>query len=169
MKRITMLALVMALTLPLTQSFGVAVVTPQENEPAVAESAQVSVEDFLNMTPKQFEAQSGQKMSFVQKVAFKMAQNKVKKQVAKGKLDVHAPASASTMSLLSLIFGATGLLLLLLVSGILGLALGIAGFVLGLVAMKKEGSNVMNILGTVLGGLAVLLFLIFIIAVASFI
>lgn len=167
MKRITISTLILALALPLTQSFGVAVVNTQENQQTVAESAQVSVEDFLNMTPKQFEEQSGQKMSFVQKVAFKMAQNKVKKQVAKGKLDANAPASAGTMSVLALVFGAAGLVLLF-VSGLFGLLLGIAGFILGLVAMKKEGSNVMNILGAVFGGLSILLFLVLLIAVASF-
>ncbi len=168
MKKITILTLVLMLALPLTQSFGVAVVTSQENQPALAESTAFSVEDFLNMTPKQFEEQSGQKMSFVQKIAFKMAQNKAKKQVAKGKLDANTPASASTMSLLALVFGAAGLVLLF-VSGLVGLLLGVAGFVLGLVAMKKEGSNVLNILGTIFGGLAILLFIVLLIVVASFI
>lgn len=92
--------------------------------------------------------------------------NLLQKKIAK-----HNSSGASgtnTMSLLSMIGGIGGFLFIFIpYVGILGLLMAIAGFVLGLVAMKKEGSNVMNILGVVFGGLTIFLFLIAVIIVAS--
>jgi hypothetical protein len=171
MKKIATLTLALMMMLLAGKSYAVVVVQHQEGETTAtataAAAADFTVADFLNMTPKQYAEQSGEKMSFTKKLAFKMVQNKVKKQVAKGKVDASAPASGNTMSLLSLIFGGVGLLSLVLPIGIFGLLLGVAGLVLGLVAMKKEGSNVMNLLGTIFGGLTVLLFLVAVIFVAS--
>lgn len=171
MKKIATLALALMLILLAGKSYGVVVVQPQAGETQEAAAPAISdltVGDFINMTPKEYAEKSGEKMSFTKKLAFKMVQNKVKKQVAKGKVDASAPASGNTMSLLSLIFGAAGILFIWLPTiGILGLLLGIAGFVFGLVAMKKEGSNVMNLLGTIFGGLTVLLFLVAIVLLAS--
>jgi len=171
MKKIATLTLAFMLMLLAGKSYAVVVVQPQGGETVEAAepaAAGITVADFINMTPKEYAEQSGEKMSFAKKLAFKMVQNKVKKQVAKGKVDASAPASGNTMSLLSLIFGAVGIIFIWLpVVGIIGLLLGIAGFVFGLVAMKKEGSNVMNLLGTIFGGLTVLLFLVAIVLLAA--
>ena len=170
MKKIATLTLALMMMLLAGKSYAVVVVQHQEGETTAtataAAAADFTVADFLNMTPKQYAEQSGEKMSFTKKLAFKMVQNKVKKQVAKGKVDASAPASGNTMSLLSLIFGASGILLIWIV-GLVGLLLGIAGLVLGLVSMKNDGSNVMNLLGTIFGGLTVLLYLAAIVLVAS--
>ena len=74
----------------------------------------------------------------------------------------------NTLSLLALIFGGAGLLLL--GAGGFGLLLGIAGLVLGLIALKKKTPNkTMAILGVVFGGIAVLAaLLVFTVLAAAF-
>lgn len=137
-----------------------------ETETALAPA--LTLGELVEMTPREWETHSGEKLSFGKRLAFKMVQKKIKKQAAKGHLDLSAPASRETMSTLSLIFSVVGLALLFVpVISFLGLVLGIAGFVLGLVAFKKEGVNVKNILGVVFGGLMILLFLVGIILVAA--
>ncbi|MBX2929114.1 MAG: hypothetical protein KF852_14850 [Saprospiraceae bacterium] len=169
MKKQFVLSFALIFTLFSLQSFGAVVVNPQAAEmPEAAASVQqpeLSIGDFLNMTPKQFEEQSGQKMSWTKKLAFKMVQKKMKKKAAKGELELSA-AAGNTMSLLSLILGAGGFVLLWVV-GLLGLLMGIAGFVLGLVAMKKEGSNVMNLLGVIFGAATVLMLILAVLLVSS--
>lgn len=170
MKKQFVLSFALIFTLLSLQSFGAVVVNPQHAEaPEMVASVQqpeLTVGDFLNMTPKQFEEQSGRKMSWTKKLAFKMVQKKVKKKAAKGEVDLNTAAAGNTMSLLSLILGAGGFVLLWVV-GLLGLLMGIAGFVLGLVAMKKEGSNVMNLLGVIFGAATVLMLILAILLVSS--
>lgn len=155
-----------------TQIFSaVAAVSPATASIVETETAPepaLSLGELAEMTPREWEAHSGEKLSFGKRIAFKMVQKKIKKQAAKGHLDLSTPAGSETMSTLSLIFSVVGLALLFVpVISFLGLVLGISGFVLGLVAFKKEGVNVKNILGVVFGGLMILLFLIGIVLVAA--
>ncbi len=125
-------------------------------------------EDFLSLTPKQVEAKTGEKMSLVQKMGLKIAQKRFKKELKKNP-DARAEGNLDVVGLLSLIFGGLGLILLFTPLGLLGLLLGIAGFVMGFVGMKKDGANkVFRILGIVFGGLTILLLLIGIIFIAAF-
>lgn len=66
-----------------------ALVLPSANaEPAKKEStavsplAHLSVDDFLSLTPKKVREMTGQKMTLSQKVALKMAQSKLKREIA---------------------------------------------------------------------------------------
>jgi hypothetical protein len=137
-----------------------------ETESAVAPA--LTLGELVEMTPREWEAQSGEKLSFGKRLAFKIVQKKIKKQAAKGNLDLSAPAGRETLSTLSLIFSVVGLALLFVpVLGFLGLALGIAGFVLGLVSFNKEGTNIKNILGVVFGAVIILLFLVGFILLAA--
>ena len=123
-----------------------------------------NLEDFSKMTVQEYTLRTGKKMSFVEKLAFKVAQKKAKMmRKADG-------AGGNTLSLLSVILGGAGLLFLLIGSSglaLLGLLAGIAGFVLGLIGLKKEDSHAMAIIGLICGGIVVLIFLYAILIVAS--
>lgn len=155
MKQFLVHSLIVVFSLLNTPSFGAAVFTApteiNQNDIEATHNTELTVEQFLNMTPKSFEEHSGQKMPWYQKLAFKMVQKKVKKKTAKGELDPAATYTPGKMSLLSLIFGSLGMITILLpaVGFFLGVGFSVAGLVLGIVAIKREGSNVMNILGIV--------------------
>ncbi len=70
------------------------------------------------------------------------------------------------MALLSLIFGGAGLLFLL-VGGYGTILFGLAGLILGLVALKRTSKRTMAVLGIVFGGIVVLVGLLAVIAVST--
>lgn len=106
------------------------------------------------------------------KVIIKKTQKQVRKESSSTK--AAAPkAKTDTVALLALIFGAGGLLLLLIGGG-LGLLFGLAGLVLGIIGLGRakrgvapRSSRTMSILGIVFGGLVTLLALLLIVAIAS--
>lgn len=81
-------------------------------------------------------------------------------------------SSTDTASLLATIFGASGLLFILIpipLFTILGMLLGVAGLVLGIIGIRGVGANALNILGIVFGGCVTLIVLFaFIFAIAFF-
>lgn len=106
---------------------------------------------------KKIEEETGSKLSFGQKIALKTLKLKANKSLNSGNID--------TLSLLALIFGGAGLLFLFAGFGWL---LGIAGFIMGLIALKKGTPNkTMAILGVVFGGIALLVGLLILLAVAA--
>ncbi len=129
-----------------------------------------SVEDFLALTPKDIEARTGKKPSLGERIALKLAQKRVKKQLKKGEQpEFQEGGSGGNLGLLSLIFGGAGVLLVFIPAiGIIGLLSGIAGFVLGLIALKRGEKKTMPIIGMVLGGLVILLFIVAIAVIASY-
>lgn len=110
----------------------------------------------------EYEKRVGKKMNFWDKTKFKIAQ-KWTKNVS----EANEKSNKKTWSLLSLIFGASSLFVIWFV-GVLGLLLGVAGVVFGIIGLKKEKAKVMAIIGIVLGGLLVLLTALLLIAVSTF-
>ncbi|GHB84363.1 hypothetical protein GCM10007390_44520 [Persicitalea jodogahamensis] len=112
------------------------------------------------------------KLTWTQKIAAKKIQKQIKK--ASSPETAKAAKAENTIALLSLVFGGAGLLLLLLGSG-LGILLGIAGLVLGIVGLGRikkgqapDSTKTMSLLGVIFGGLVTLLGLIVVAAVASY-
>lgn len=71
-------------------STNAAIVRPGANEPQPV-STTMTFEQFMKMTPKEFEKASGKKMNFLQKKAFKVAQKDIaKKAAAEGKSQLTA-------------------------------------------------------------------------------
>ncbi len=104
-------------------------------------------ENSVKFDHRIIEAQTGKKLSFVQKTALKKWEKKANVNAAAGNTDI--------LALLALIFGAAGLFLMW---GGIGWLVGIAGFILGLIALKRGTPNrTMAILGVVFGGIAILL------------
>lgn len=118
---------------------------------------QFSQEDFLNLTPRKIREITGQKLSFKEVAALKMAQHKIKKALppkGNGKTDWKA--------LVSIIAGGLGCLMApiglftcpFLSCG--GALLGIGGVVFGIMGLKGPNRG-LAIAGLIAGGVAVLL------------
>jgi hypothetical protein len=90
--RFSLLALVMmifnlstsALTIPSTEP-----VPPKSENTVAAPFADMTVQDFLALTPKKYKELTGEKLSLTQKIALKMAQKKMRKAIKNNeKVDV---------------------------------------------------------------------------------
>lgn len=110
----------------------------------------------------EYEKQLGKKKSFADKIKFKIAQKWSKKLS-----EANEKSDKKTLSLIALISGASSLIVIWLLP-VLGLLLGIAGIIFGIIGLKKENAKVMAILGIVFGGILVLLTALLLIALANF-
>jgi hypothetical protein len=113
------------------------------------------------------------KLSLSEKIVARKVQKKIEKAQSPRKA-AKAKAQIDTVSLLSLIAGGGGLILLLLGVGA-GILFGLVGLILGIVGLSRirrgsapSSSRAMAILGIVFGGLVTLLGIIVIAAVASY-
>lgn len=135
----------------------------------------MTVNDFLAFDSKEFRTQEGKKLSWTKRLGMKMTQKHLAAQVRRGKIDgntdLHTAmraSSANKKGLLSLIFSSLGLIFLFIpYVAILGLGLSIAGFVLGIIGLKRDEDTTMALIGVILGGVALFIYLLVIIAVAA--
>ena len=74
------IAVAPAATAPATPSFATAL-----SEAGLPLDAAGSMEDFLNLTPKQYRQITGNKLSLKETIVLKLAQKKIKKQMKQGK------------------------------------------------------------------------------------
>ena len=110
------------------------------------------------------------KMTFIQKVKAINRLKKFSKEVSKQTKTTAKAKSADPdkLALISLIAGIASIILLF-ASGVLGLLLGLTALILGLLSLRTTNKRGMTIVGTLLGALTLLIFLIAIIFVAAFI
>ena len=134
--------------------------SPLKKEETFKTSGMHEAKTLLPIT--EYEEIIGKKMSFADKIKFKIAQKWSKKLS-----DANEKSDKKTLSLIALISGISSLIVIWLVP-VLGLLLGIAGIVFGFIGLKKENAKVMAILGIVLGGLLVLLTALLLIALTNF-
>jgi hypothetical protein len=140
----------------------------------MATPGSMTVNDFLAVDLKTYKSADGKKLKWTQRIALSNFQKGLAKKVSKGKIEgtaslneaAKAP-SANKHGLLSLIFSAVGLVLLFTPVGLVGMALGIAGFVLGLIGLKRDADMTMALVGVILGGLVIFITLLAVIVVAS--
>ena len=130
---------------------------------------QITVNDFLAFDFKGYQTMDGKKLKWGQRVAMSMAQKSLAKKVKKGKIDGASTLDLSaavggnnTYGLLSIIFSIVGLFV-----PYLGLAMIIAGLVLGIIGIKRDANPTMAIIGTAVSAAFLLLVLIAIVALAS--
>ena len=103
------------------------------------------------------------KLTWTQKIVAKKIEKQIKK--ANSPEATKAAKAEDTLSLLALIFGGVGLLLLLITySSGLALLLGVAGLVLGIIGIGRvkkgqapQSSKILALLGLILGGVATLI------------
>ncbi len=127
----------------------------------------MTVNDFLAVDISSFKKADGKGLKWTQKLAFKAMQKNLARKVNKGKIEgtmtleqAGNAAGGNLYGLLSLIFSVVGLFI-----PYLGLALLIAGLVLGIIGISRDNNPTMAIIGTVLS--AVFLLLIIIVIAAS--
>ena len=102
-----------ALTIPSTEP-----VPPKSESTVAAPLAGMSVQDFLSLTPKKYKELTGEKLSFTQKIALKMAQKKVRKAI-KNNEKVDSTVMANALDTSDFNIGGFVLGLLLSVIGVL--------------------------------------------------
>jgi hypothetical protein len=100
--------------------------------------------------------QSGKKLSFFNKIKVKLIEKYAKK------LENAEAGTGKTRSLLALLLG-LGSLVTFWVAYLLGALMAVAAVVLGIMALKKEKSKVMAVLGIVFGSLTLLVALLIIV------
>ena len=135
---------------------------------------QMTVGDFLSMDLKVLRNAEGRRLGLPKMIGAKIVQKSLARQVKKGKISANADlkesmaASANKRGLLSVIFSSAGLIFLFIpYVNILGLGFTIAGFVLGIIGIKRDADPTMAIIGTVLGGVALFIYLLAVIVVAT--
>jgi hypothetical protein len=131
----------------------------------------ISASEFIALTPKEIAKKTSEKMSWDERILLKIAQKRIKKQLAKG---VQPPpteskeGSSNKMGKISVILGGAGLLLLFSIVEvlvILGLICVGAGLVFGIIGLVKDEKKTMAIIGTALPVIAFVALIIVIAAV----
>lgn len=143
---------------------------------ATMAAGQLTVNDFLAMDFKSYRDAEGKKLNWAKRIVLKGAQKNFAKKVKQGKLEGTANFQESASAVnranrtgrFSLIFAALGLVMLFIPPiALLGFALGTAGFILGLIGLSKDEDPTMAIIGTVVGGIILLVFLLAVAVIAS--
>jgi hypothetical protein len=137
----------------------VPVSTTVNNDPLPYNSK--SFAKILSMNAKDVEKIIGRKLSLTEKITFKIAKWKAKKFLNEGEPTERQRKQGT----LSLIFGATGLLFTFIFFPV-GIALAIAGLVLGIKSIKGNG-NVPALLGIIFSSVAIFILLLALAFVAS--
>lgn len=124
---------------------------------------EVNIATFLAMDAHQIIKANGKKLNAIERFGYKKAQKIVRKAQKAGLLDKIAESEGgdrggkNRRGLLATIFGGIGLLLIWL--PIIGLGFGIAGLVIGILGVVKDGANALNLVGLILGGIVTLVWL----------
>lgn len=141
---------------------------PVMTAPATLQS-QMTVNDFLTIDVKNYRSAEGKKMGWVKRMVITSAQKNLERKIKKGKLEgstlmsqAEAGPGNNTFGLLSLIFSVAGWFI-----PYIGLPMIIAGFVLGIMGLRRDYNPTMAVIGTVFGALGVLVILLALIFVAS--
>lgn len=136
---------------------------------AMTPAPSLTVNDFLAIDIGGYRTAEGKKMKWTQRIAMNMVQKKLARKVRKGKIDgeasmstVMAAPGTSKFGLLSVIFSVAGL-----VVPYFGLAMIIAGLVLGIIGIRRDPDPTLAIIGTVISSVFILLLLIAIAALAA--
>src|SRR4029077_16499721 len=112
--------------------------------------------DFRTIKAKEIEKLTGKKLNLLQKIELKLLQKKLRKKTDEDELDAKQQRKAT----LSLILGIAGFVFLFIpYVVILAIPLAILAIVFGASSMNGKKSNTKSIVGIVLGGVTILLFI----------
>jgi hypothetical protein len=140
-----------------------AAVSPAVLNIVVTPSKPLSIQQLLTLSPKKFEIATGRHLSFKEKIGFRLMQWKLRKQLKQSEKkdgDISKAERHSKDALFSGIATWAFLLIGLVVPvvGLLSIPFSIAAIVFGAISMNKTPNNTRSILGIVLGGLFLGLF-----------
>lgn len=135
----------------------------------------LSVQQFIDFDLKSYRDANGKKLPLLKRFSISILQKKLAKDVKKGRVEANADLSAAMKApsankrgLLSLIFSSLGLIFLFIpYVAILGFGLSVAGFVLGIIGLSRDEDMTMALLGVILGGIGLFIYLLAIVIVAA--
>lgn len=134
----------------------------------------LTTDEFLNLKPKEIAKRTGTKMNFLDRLAFRIVQKKMKKQMAKA--ERNGKKASSGLGVASLVLGSLSVLSFILLWTIpifflLALVFGLAGTITGAIARSngdRGGAATAGfIMSLVAGGLALLLLILAVVLIAS--
>lgn len=117
--------------------------------------------------PGKYEKGSFRKPNFIERFALRLAQKSIVKKMAKGELtaassrDETASGNPNKRGLVSLLFALVGIIFLFIPGGLAGIGglFAIAGFILGIIGLKRDEDKTLALIGTIVGALVVTLYL----------
>ena len=117
--------------------------------------------------PGKYEKGSLRKPNFIERFAIRLAQKGIVKKIAKGDLlltasqDDTGAGNPNKRGLVSLLFALVGILFLFIPGGLAGIGglFAIAGFILGIIGLKRDEDKTLALIGTIVGALVVTLYL----------
>jgi hypothetical protein len=123
----------------------------------------VSLEQLLTLSPREYEKATGNKLKLKEKIVYKVVRWKLMKKMRTGPTD-----KQKTLGMLSLVFGilAVGLIFVPSAIGILGILFAVAGLVLGIKSLKGN-SNAPGLIGLILSSAVIFVIILAVIAIAS--
>jgi hypothetical protein len=148
-----------------------AIVNPCSSIVKVNPKKQITMEQILTMSPKEFQKATGVKLSFTQRLIYKLVQKKLKKQKRLQnpdepnlKADRNAELSLGA-GIMTWIFALGGILVPFI--SILSLPFALIALITGATSVKKTTKKTKSVVGMVLGGLYLLILGIGIILISS--
>jgi hypothetical protein len=123
----------------------------------------VTLTQLLELSPREYEKASGQKLKLKEKIVYKVVKWKLKK-----KMRPEHSEKQRTLGVLSLVSGLLAVALIFVPSaiGILGILFAIAALVLGIKSLKGN-SNAPGLIGLILGSAVLFIFILAVIALSS--
>jgi len=151
---------------------GYAVVTPTVPSTTIADNNSMTLEHLLALSPKNFEKATGTHLSFKEKIAYRLVQWKLRRQLnASNNNDADETRSIrNSKSALFCGIATWGLLILGLavpIIGVFSIPFSIAALIYGFISLNKTPNNTKSIIGIVLGGTYLLLFAVALLLIAS--
>lgn len=152
---------------------------PESDKTLVKEAgSSLTVQQFIDFDLRSYRDGDGKRIPFIKRISLSIIQKKLARDVRKGRLEANeglaeamkAAPSANKRGLLSLIFSSLGLIFMFIpYIVILGFGLSVAGFVLGIIGLNRDEDMTMALLGVILGGIGLLIYLLAIIVVAAWV
>jgi len=163
MKKLILIGIITTLTF---QSFSFAPGTSRlkVSYSAPANLNAMTLQDFLDLSPKKYQELTGIKLNFSQRIAFAILKAKLKRQMHADK-----PAAHKTdIGTLSIILGGGAFLVALIpVVGIISIPMALGAIVLGIIGLGRKKGDTKSIIGLVLGSVFLLLIIAAVAAFAS--
>lgn len=169
--------LVLILIFSVSPGFAVHPVEPTSKVKSTALSSSMTINQFLSIDAGQIRKSHGIKHAWIKRWTLRHAQHRLSKKLVTGELKgetrldlaLAKGGDPNKRGKFALIFAGAGFLFLFLGPlAYLTLPLAVAGLILGIIGVQKDRDRTMAIIGIVLGGLTLLIFLLALLIVLTF-
>lgn len=128
---------------------------------------QITLREFLALTPQKYQELTGNKLTFKEKFFFKILKLKLKKNFPD-----HKTQKKNNFGTLSILFGIIAVIsiagLSIPIVGLLSLFSAIAALIFGIMGLRRNKRDTASLIGLILGGVYLLLAIIFIAVIINF-